>query len=111
MSESMTMSNIDHRVVARRDHGGWLLAMGLLSLPFLIMILALHGLKDIYQTFHYTDETEYHYPVIVIRSSSSSCGPSRVRISLIMLRRPRLCFIWWPPGSASSSTVRCRLCD
>ena len=65
MSESMTVSDVRHPVVARRENGGWLLAMGLLSLPFLIMILALHGLKDIYQTFHYTDEPEYHYPIIL----------------------------------------------
>lgn len=77
-------------MVPRGEVGKYLVAMAVLSLPFLVMVVALHGLRDTYPTFHGNDEAEYHYPVIVefIRTFP------RARTLLITIRRRRRCFTW-----------------
>jgi len=52
-------------VADRGEAYRWLLAMGLLSLPLLVMVVALDGLRDTYPTYHGADEAEFHLPVIV----------------------------------------------
>ena len=36
----------------------------LFAVPFLTVIISFHGLKETLPTFHYEDETLFHYPII-----------------------------------------------
>jgi hypothetical protein len=51
--------------IAKLDCWQTVIAMLVLSVPFVVTVILLHGLRDHIVTFHGSDEEIYHYPIIL----------------------------------------------